>query len=285
MISSHDAAVGGAERRMKWRCPECGKPHERNDPPCDNCGHHSFEKAVVPQASADDDREQFVWACPKCGREHQRNSPPCSRCGYVMLEKEPLEYDDIDMGTTASYRELAGSREVFGAVAVLAMIVVSALALTGVVSIPGLTPAGQPTVENVPGNATHTGSLSLDEVEAEIVADINERRRQPIENDEQLDELITYINKRYAKNIATEEQRQIDSSAREKFGVSCNPDLHFSYRPEPLLDRFQNPEDAAEILGPNFEERTELTGSDVRSIGIDIHQLPDGGFVITRGHC
>ncbi|MEF8830385.1 MAG: hypothetical protein V5A23_02475, partial [Halobacteriales archaeon] len=64
---------------MKYRCEWCGKPHERNDPPCDNCGHHSFERAVVPKAP-EEAPEEYVWVCPECGRVHPRNSPPCSRC-------------------------------------------------------------------------------------------------------------------------------------------------------------------------------------------------------------
>lgn len=72
---------------MKWRCDWCGKPHERNDPPCDNCGHHSFEKAVVPTVSDGGSDGPIEWICAACGRSHPRNSPPCSRCGHTTLEK------------------------------------------------------------------------------------------------------------------------------------------------------------------------------------------------------
>lgn len=71
---------------MKWRCDWCGKPHERNDPPCDNCGHHSFERAVVPSVP-DDGGGPIEWVCTECGRSHPRHSPPCSRCGHTTLEK------------------------------------------------------------------------------------------------------------------------------------------------------------------------------------------------------
>lgn len=78
---------------MKYRCEWCGKPHERNDPPCDNCGHHSFERAVVPK-SPEETPEEYVWVCPECGRVHPRNSPPCSRCGHMQLEKRSQDYLD-----------------------------------------------------------------------------------------------------------------------------------------------------------------------------------------------
>jgi ribosomal protein L40E len=88
---------------MEWRCEWCGKPHEENDPPCDNCGHGQFERAVVP-AGPEGDGGPLVWVCTECGREHPRNNPPCSRCGGMDLEKQrqddvPVEpIDDGDDG-------------------------------------------------------------------------------------------------------------------------------------------------------------------------------------------
>jgi len=79
---------------MKWRCEWCGKPHERNDPPCEECGHHSFEKAVVP-AAPEREGAPTVWACTACGREHPRNNPPCSRCGNMALEQREQSVDDL----------------------------------------------------------------------------------------------------------------------------------------------------------------------------------------------
>jgi len=70
---------------MKWRCEWCGKPHEENDPPCGNCGHGTFERAVVQQANEQD--STTVWVCTDCGREHTKHSPPCSRCGTATLER------------------------------------------------------------------------------------------------------------------------------------------------------------------------------------------------------
>ena len=74
---------------MRWRCEWCGKPHEENDPPCDNCGHGTFEEAVVQQAGAGDGQDSMlVWVCTECGREHAKNSPPCSRCNNATFERQ-----------------------------------------------------------------------------------------------------------------------------------------------------------------------------------------------------
>lgn len=82
---------------MEWRCEWCGKPHEEDDPPCDNCGHGSFEKAIVarPDLAADGDPETMtVWVCTNCGRHHPKHSPPCSRCNNAELTKEEVRVDE-----------------------------------------------------------------------------------------------------------------------------------------------------------------------------------------------
>jgi len=82
---------------MEWRCEWCGKPHEENDPPCDNCGHGSFEKAVVRRQSPEANNSTVVWVCTECGREHTKNSPPCSRCNNATLEREEKTLSDEDL--------------------------------------------------------------------------------------------------------------------------------------------------------------------------------------------
>lgn len=85
---------------MEWRCEWCGKPQEENDPPCDNCGHGKFEKAVVREKSLDSDvNSTVVWVCTACGREHTKNSPPCSRCNNAKLERQRKEITDENLTT------------------------------------------------------------------------------------------------------------------------------------------------------------------------------------------
>ena len=88
---------------MEWRCEWCGKPHENDDPPCDNCGHGSFERAVVPrpdlgeEVEGDDPDSTTVWVCTSCGREHTKHSPPCSRCGNATLERTRKRVDESNL--------------------------------------------------------------------------------------------------------------------------------------------------------------------------------------------
>lgn len=82
---------------MEWRCEWCGKPHEENDPPCDNCGHGKFEQAVVRQGSSDNTRSTVVWVCTDCGREHTKHSPPCSRCNNATLERHEKTVSDAEL--------------------------------------------------------------------------------------------------------------------------------------------------------------------------------------------
>jgi hypothetical protein len=84
---------------MEWRCEWCGKPHDEDDPPCDNCGHGSFERAVVQRTDlADSDPDTTtVWECTACGREHPKNSPPCSRCNNATLERREKRVDESNL--------------------------------------------------------------------------------------------------------------------------------------------------------------------------------------------
>jgi ribosomal protein L40E len=85
---------------MEWRCEWCGKPHEENDPPCDNCGHGSFEKAVVRRtdlSEGSDEASTVVWVCTECGREHTKHSPPCSRCNNATLERQEKTLSDEEL--------------------------------------------------------------------------------------------------------------------------------------------------------------------------------------------
>jgi len=79
---------------MEYRCEWCGKPHPEDDPPCDNCGHGSFERAVVPAAPEGDGEGPAVWVCTDCGREHPRNNPPCARCNGMDFERRSQAFED-----------------------------------------------------------------------------------------------------------------------------------------------------------------------------------------------
>lgn len=84
---------------MEWRCEWCGKPHDEDDPPCDNCGHGSFERAVVRRTDlgGGDPDTTTVWVCTACGREHTKHAPPCSRCNNADLERREKRVDESNL--------------------------------------------------------------------------------------------------------------------------------------------------------------------------------------------
>ncbi|QSG09734.1 hypothetical protein [Halapricum desulfuricans] len=267
---------------MKWRCPQCGKPHERNDPPCDNCGHHRFERAVVPQATAEDDREQFVWACADCGRHHQRNNPPCSRCGGTTFEKKPLAYDDFETGDTPGYFELAGRVEAAAALVVVALVAVGALGFLGVIDIPGLTPQGPPSVEAVPGNETAVGDLSMAEVETSVFAELNVDRTPRLERSGDLDSMATYVNQRLVKNAYTDDDREITRNQLRRFDVRCSGTI--SVEQEWTMTAVADGTDA-ETTARRLLEQLGPTPDSVERVGIDAHAGPDDRVFVTVAYC
>ena len=269
---------------MKWRCPQCGKPHEKNDPPCDNCGHHKFERAVVPTASADADHEQFVWACTECGRHHQRNNPPCSRCGNAAFEKQPLEYDDFVPDETPSYFELAGRLEVGAALVVVALVAVGVLGYLGVINVPGLTPQGPPTVEDVPGDADTVGNLSLVEVETTVFAELNVDRTPRIERSGGFDSMATYINQRLVKNAYTDEDRDISREQIRRFDLQCSGQVRAQQaQTATAVAEDAEPETIVRELLPQFSF-TEPAES-IERVGIDAHAGPDDRVFVTVAYC
>ena len=270
---------------MKWRCPQCGKPHEKNDPPCDNCGHHKFERAVVPTASVDDDHEQFVWACTECGRHHQRNNPPCSRCGNAKFEKKLLNDEDFDPGTTPSYFDLVGPLEAGAALVIVVLVAVGALGYLGVVNVPGLTPQGTPTVENVPGNATAVGDLSLAEVEQQVVSDLEDGSATSIERTGSLDDLATYINRGTVKQTYTDADVDIRSNLQE-FDIRCSGRL--GYLPvqtvEPVNEDATAQSVTTELL-PSLDSIRSSESYRLQRVGVDAHAGRDGRVFVTVAFC
>lgn len=273
---------------MKWRCPECGKPQERNDPPCDNCGHHKFERAVVPAPQADDSHEQFVWACADCGRHHQRNNPPCSRCGGANFEKKVLEYDDFETGGgSPSYLDLVGRQEIAALAVVVALVAVGVAGYLGVVQIPGITPQPPPTAENVPGDAERLGSTELSAVESTLLNDLNARRDgAPLRRVEDLDRMATYIAGQSVKAIVDGGEPDLTQDELGRFPTPCaelpNTGIYVS--------GVARTDDAAEEVAADVQLQTsagepELTANRVSNVGIDAHALPDGRLFVMVLYC
>ncbi|WP_181685632.1 hypothetical protein [Halorhabdus salina] len=273
---------------MKWRCPQCGKPHDRNDPPCDNCGHHDFERAVVPGAP-ESDRESFVWSCVECGRQHQRNNPPCARCGHGTFEKQPLEYNDVDL-STRGYLDLIGRQELAAIGVLVGLLAIGALAITGIVTVPGLTPQGPPTVENVPGNATVADGLSLGDVETAYLEALNDRRgaagSTTLERSETLDSLATYYNQHRVRAVYGDGSLPSKAELGESFDVQCSAKM-YPLRPlQPNWTASASPRSLGETLATDrLADETDSFQRTASRTGIDMHYAPDGTLFVTQVIC
>lgn len=279
---------------MEWRCAWCGKPHESDDPPCDNCGHNKFEKAVE-QVAADGQAEGSVWICPNCGRQHQKHSPPCSRCGNLDLEQRDVsELDDPldDIGTR--WRDVVEPRYVVGYLAVGVLLLVLALGFLGVITLPGF---GEPAVPDAPGEAEAAGNLSLETVEGESVAALNERRQDAsvasLGTDETLGRMAAYYNKavveaRYGDGDGP------DSDALNRFEPDCATrpvllqDASQTESEDPLITTTGGPDAVASALVSGLETNSRfdnLLEADRRAVGVDVHVAPDDRVFVTVVAC
>ena len=269
---------------MQWRCEWCGKPHEENDPPCDNCGHGTFEKAVVRQTDLGDGESDpaLVWVCTECGREHPKNAPPCSRCGSVSLEKRRQEIDESEL-TAPGYLELVTPRYLAAVGAVLVLAAVFALGVTGVVDLPGFGSSGVPAVENVPGNATYAGDVPLAAVEDEFASGLIARYGSEggdMTRDGDLDAVARYLNQQAVKRAVGDSTTTptVEDSVREVANDACG-----RTRPIPLGPYTMDVEQetaAASALGQSlleeYRNRVEPSADADAQLGVDIHEGPDG---------
>ncbi|QLH78069.1 hypothetical protein HZS55_12495 [Halosimplex rubrum] len=274
----------GGGGSAKWRCAWCDKPHDRNDPPCDNCGHHKFEKAVVPVAPEDPDHEREpVWVCPECGRVHQKNSPPCSRCGNPSLERrvpDESDYDEELAGT--SYLDLLNARYVVGLAFALVAGTVLVLALLGVVTLPGM--------DSVPGSAGEYRGVDLDETETAFVAGLNDRRTEAglgeYESDENVADAARLYNQGWVSEVAGTGSipsgerlgRALDGTCGER--VERITPLSRSFdEGEPALG---SPDALAAALVDGYAAETgEFAEPEENLVGVDVHAGPDGSVYAT----
>ncbi|WP_415381368.1 hypothetical protein [Halosimplex sp. TS25] len=284
-----DGSGGPSPRSAKWRCAWCDKPHDRNDPPCDNCGHHKFEKAVVPVAPEDPDHEREpVWVCPECGRVHQKNSPPCSRCGNAQLERRiPDESDYADELGGTSYVDLLSARYVAGlAVAAVAGMVL-VLGLLGVITLPGMG-------DDVPGNAESFAGVDLSDTEAAFVAELNDRRTDAelaeYERHESLDDTARLANQGRVRELAGEGTAPSDERLREELDGACGAEVGslVQFRRsfgegDPALD---SADALAGALVDGYESDAENFYETANGlVGVDVHAGPDGRVYVSVVVC
>jgi len=280
-----EAATGGS---AKWRCAWCDKPHDRNDPPCDNCGHHKFEKAVVPVAPEDPDHQREpVWVCPECGRVHQKNSPPCSRCGNAELERTiPDEADYADELGGTSYLDLLNARYAVGLVVALVAGSVLLLAALGVVTLPGMS--------DVPGSATEYRGVDLGETEAAFVTELNDRRVEAslpeYGGNEDIFAAARLYNQGWVSELAGTGSRPSDQRLGSVLDGTCGGEVAGLTAFAASFDEGDAALDSPGALGSALvDEYTAETDGfaepENRLLGVDAHAGPDGGVFVTVVVC
>jgi hypothetical protein len=275
---------------MEWRCEWCGKPHEDDNPPCDSCGHGSFERAVVRQTDlgADDHESMKMWVCTDCGREHPKHSPPCSRCGGMTLERREVRVDDSEL-SAGGFRKYLGRPQflALGVVAVLAL--VFALGVFGVVDLPGIGGGGGgvPDVSNVPGHASTAGGHSLAAVESAYLDTLNDRRTtlesQSLDRTDGIDDVATFYTQRWVKAEYGDQSVPTDELS-ELLADRCDraPLLNAFRVDEAVLDQS---DPGVAIADQRIDTTQRLTSVTASRTGIDIHVAPNGRVFVTQILC
>ncbi|MFB6311787.1 MAG: hypothetical protein ABEH64_11485 [Salinirussus sp.] len=189
------ASPSGCERValcVLWRATRDGQP------PCTECGHDTFEPAVVQRTEVD---STTVWVCTDCGREHTKHSPPCSRCGNRTLERREITVDDAEL-SAPGYRDLLTPRYIAALAGVGILAIILLLGLAGIINLPGLS-ADVPAVTDVPGNGTHLGDVDLASIESAFISRANELRTRSdlsrLEPNDRLNAVATWLNQRKVK--------------------------------------------------------------------------------------
>lgn len=276
---------------MEWLCERCGEVHERNDPPCDACGHDRLEEAYVRRTDLGGDGTTLEWVCEDCGRSHPKHSPPCSRCGSMSLAKREVGVEPSDV-SSPSYLALASRWQIaLFAVAVLGASVLG-LGVLGVADVPGLDGGlGDPAVPDAPhapGNATSVYGTSASTVEADYLASVNEERERHDEarlrRTDDLDDLATYHTRwvvRAEHGGGEIPMGEVEDVLRSR----CSPDaVTLAYELSPLTF-LGNESNGAGIAEAVLEERDDLATSSATRTGLDVHTGPDGSVFVTQFAC
>lgn len=260
---------------MEWRCEWCGKPHESDDPPCDNCGHSSFERAVVPAKDISEGQQEaaIVWECTACGREHPKHSPPCSRCGNSTLEKSRLELDDDEL-TSPGYLDLVTPRYVVAAVVTLLVAGFVLFGLIGTSALPGLG-------DSTPGDPDELDGMALGPAEDQFLDAFNDHRAEAdstaLDRDDELDDIATTLNRGQVELLYEDEPFEPGMTVarlRDTCGASPTTEA-FAVEPDTI---------DGDVAGAMIDARADEDGLVTATgdqFGIDTHAGPDDRLIAT----
>ncbi|QCS42799.1 hypothetical protein [Natrinema versiforme] len=274
---------------MEWRCTWCGKPHAEDDPPCDDCGHNAFEKAVVREGDAEstdasagtiDTGTSYVWTCSDCGREHVKHNPPCSRCGNPTLEKTEQTYDDVDRDLDAP-GWLGVAKPYLPVVAVVVLI--GALFATGIVSPTMINGIFTPDPPDAPGDGTEAAGIDLERTEELIHDRLEDERADSRTYDDGLAAYAEYHNRAY---VAIEyEDARVEAVSLRDFGIDCRGTLEEGQLPAALSTANYDDEAAlADGVVDFMRSGDGVTGSGYDGEGIDLHAV-DGSIYVFYATC
>ncbi|ELY76356.1 hypothetical protein [Natrinema gari] len=293
---------------MKWRCTRCGKPHANDDPPCDACGHNSFEKAIVrvdeerdsgagSGGAPDGDRDpiasgtvetgpDYVWACPNCGREHVRNTPPCSRCGNPDLERVEQTYDGLEQDLdTPSWFEVA--KPYLPLFVVIGIVV--ALFATGIVPPSVLPGIGHPSPPDAPGDGAESGGLDLEATEGAIHDRLENERDTAASRtyDSGLAAYAEYQNRRLVKReFGDSDPETVDPG---RFDHACGDAIP---QEGPIVITGVSPADYSDeaaladaIVAESLSRYGDAMRTGFDAEGVDVHVAPNGDIYAFYATC
>jgi len=270
---------------MEWRCEWCGKPHEEDDPPCDHCGHGSFEQAIVRRTdlAADGPESTLVWICTDCGREHPKHAPPCSRCGNTTLEKQRQRVDDSEL-TAPGYLELVTPQYLAALGLTLGIAALLILGFAGVVDLPGFGDDGPPEVDGVPGDSDAVGDVALADVEDAYVPALNDRIDGPaLERSSRLDEITTFYNQQFLRWQLADGSPPDNERASELLLEECRSGTEIEF--ETVSTEANGDSDAlADALADALVDDGWTPPPSSGQIGVDVHAV-DGELSLGQFVC
>ena len=139
----------------------------------------------------------------------------------------------------------------------------------------------------MPGNATHTGEIPFAAVEEELTATVNDRRDgDQVGRDGDLDAVARYLNQQAVRSgyVSGADDPTIDSSVQEVLSDSCST--------RPLLGgpvQYDGGEstaaETADGLVAAYTDRIGSVDTVGDSVGVDVHEAPDGSLWLYLVSC
>lgn len=276
---------------MAWRCARCETPQATDDPPCEDCGYHEFERVDAETDPKPAATGGYVWVCSDCGRQHQKHSPPCSRCGNHSLDRRDLaSVEDPLSDVDTRWRDVFELRYVAAYVAVGVLLVVLALGFVGVYDLPG-TAAGPPPLEDVRGDGTTAGGHDLATVERRFVEEVGADRDATdgaLAREDDLASFATDYNQRMVAAAFGDRDRPDRCAVARSHDLPCDGLGGDSFRVTYAASDVESIRafDAEEALATDLYEFWVRNGggfddASVDRIGVDVHAVEDERVFVT----